>query len=535
MSNVQSFELEKPKKFNFVRDVLDRNAKECADLSALYWVASDGHKEITTFKEMSVASQKAANVLKSHGLKRGDVVILVIGKLPVWWTLFSACLRLGIVISPAPTSISARDLDYRIEAAGAKGLVVQEDLISRYAESEKLKSLTVKFSVAGEEVVGWTAFEPQYEKAPEDCPAEDTDSDEEALCYFTSGTTGYPKMTVHTHASYGIGHEITGKFWLNLSEGDINWSMSDTGWAKAAWGCYFAPWRQKAAIFIAEMPKFNVDETLALLEAHPIHTFCAPPTIYRLLIQENIDVEKISHLKHCVSAGEPLNPEAMNAWIEATGLKIYEGYGQTETVALCGTQTHMEVKPGSMGKAMPGFTVEVVDADGVPVEPGVEGNIAVKVKPERPIGLFREYKNNPEKTAETHQGDWYLTGDKAYKDDDGYLWFLSRSDDVIISSGYRIGPFEVESAIQEHPAVLECAVVSSPDKTRGEVVKAFIILTGNHYPSDELIKDIQNHVKNVTAPYKYPRKIEFVTELPKTISGKIRRVELREREWRKSS
>ncbi len=529
------FTLNKPEKFNFVRDILDQNAKEYPDLTALYWVGVENEVVKLSFSDMSKRSQRAANVLKSAGLKRGDVVILVIGKKPVWWDLFSACIRLGLVISPAPTSISAQDLDYRIESAEAKGIIAESHLADAFQKSERLSELTMRMTYGIQRIDNWASYELAYEKAGNQCAAEDTDADEASLCYFTSGTTGYPKMTLHTHASYGIGHEVTGKYWLNLKRGDLNWSMSDTGWAKAAWGCYFAPWRQAAAIFIAEMPRFNVFETLYLLENHPISNFCAPPTIYRMLVQNNIEGSKLSHLKHCVSAGEALNPEAMNQWTRATGLKIYEGYGQTETVCVCGTQKGMIVKPGSMGKPMPGFDVEVVDDEGNPVACKVEGNIAIRVKPERPIGLFREYKNNPNKTKSVFLGDWYLTGDKAYKDDDGYLWFVSRSDDVIISAGYRIGPFEVESAIQEHDAVLECAVIGVDDDVRGEIVKAFIILTENYEASNDLAKEIQDYVKSITAPYKYPRRIEFVESLPKTISGKIRRVELREREEKMAS
>jgi len=338
-------------------------------------------------------------------------------------------------------------------------------------------------------------------------------------------------MVAHTHASYGVGHQITGKLWLDLTPNDLHWTLSDTGWAKAAWGCFFGPWSQGAAIFMQDATgRFDAQETLRLLERYQITTFCAPPTAYRMLVLEDLKAYDLRELRHCVGAGEPLNPEVIDAWQQGTGLTIRDGYGQTETVLLCGNFPGMEVRPGSMGKPSPGFEVAVIDEDARPVEPGEEGDIAVRVRPQRPVGLFKEYWNDSEATRRAMRGDYYVTGDRAYVDADGYFWFVGRADDVIISAGYRIGPFEVESALVEHPAVVESAVIASPDPVRGEIVKAFVILAPGYEPSDTLTEEIQEHVKGVTAPYKYPREIEFVTELPKTISGKIRRVELRERE-----
>ncbi|MGE0544923.1 MAG: AMP-binding protein, partial [Dehalococcoidia bacterium] len=356
-------------------------------------------------------------------------------------------------------------------------------------------------------------------------------ADEPALLYFTSGTTGYPKMVAHTHASYGIGHQITGKLWLDVTPNDLHWTLSDTGWAKAAWGCLYGPWSQGAAIFMQDATgRFDAKETLGLLETYQITSFCAPPTAYRLLVLEDLDGYDLGELRTCVGAGEPLNPEVIDAWQTGTGLTIRDGYGQTETVLLCGNLPGMEVRPGSMGRPSPGFEVAVIDDDGKPLEPGQEGDIAVRVHPQRPVGLFQEYWNDPAATAGAMRGDYYVTGDRAFMDGDGYFWFVGRADDVIISAGYRIGPFEVESALVEHPAVVESAVVASPDPVRGEIVKAFVILAPGFTASDQLTDEIQEHVKRVTAPYKYPREIEYVTELPKTISGKIRRIELRDRE-----
>ncbi|HEY0722921.1 MAG TPA: acyl--CoA ligase, partial [Pyrinomonadaceae bacterium] len=364
-----------------------------------------------------------------------------------------------------------------------------------------------------------------------------TRSDDPCLIYFTSGTVGYPKMVLHTHASSPVGHTVvTGRYWLDLRPDDLHWNLSEMGWAKAAWSNFFGPWGNGAALFIQDARgKFDAAETLTLLRRYPITTFCAPPTAYRLLVQQDLSQASFPALRHCVGAGEPLNPEVIEAWHAATGLTIRDGYGQTETVLLCGNFPGMEVRPGSMGKPSPGFDVAVIDHEGHELGPNQEGDIAVRVRPERPLGLFQEYWRNPEAMERSFKGDWYLTGDRAYHDADGYFWFVGRADDVIISAGYRIGPFEVESALVEHPAVMEAAVVASPDAVRGEIVKAFVILAPGHTGSDALAAELQEYVKSVTAPYKYPREIEFVTELPKTISGKIRRVELREREQQRRS
>jgi acyl-coenzyme A synthetase/AMP-(fatty) acid ligase len=342
-----------------------------------------------------------------------------------------------------------------------------------------------------------------------------------------------PKITVHTHVSYPMGHRTTGAYWLDLQPDDLHWNMSDTGWAKASWSSFFGPWNQGAALFVHHSPRFDAKKTLELLSKYPITTYCGAPTNYRVLVLEDLSQYKFSTLRHCVAAGEPLNPEVIDVWRKATGVTIRDGYGQTESCVLVANFPGQPVKEGSMGKPAPGFYVSIIDNDGNEVEPGVEGDIAVRVKPDRPVGLFKEYFGEPERTAGCFKGDWYITGDRGIKDGDGYLWFVGRADDVIISSGYRIGPFEVESALIEHDAVAESAVVASPDELRGEIVKAFVVLAPGYSPSEELVKELQNFVKNNTAPYKYPREIEFVESLPKTVSGKIRRIELRELEQKR--
>jgi len=519
-----------PEYFNFSGDVLDKWAQDPNKL-ALWWVDDDGNEVKKTFAELCQRSRQLCNVLSEQGVKKGDVVIVIMPRLIEWWEVNIACLRMGAVISPGTTQLTPKDLKYRFDSAEAVCIITDNDNAPKVdavrADCPTLKS----FILVGDKKEGWTNYEEVVSAASDQFETVNTRSDDNAILYFTSGTTGYPKMTVHTQASYGIGHYVTGKFWLDLREDDLHWNLSDTGWAKAAWSSLFGPWNCGAALFVHHTPRFDVKKTLTNLEKYPVTTLCGPPTAYRMFVLEDLSKYNFKTLRHVVAAGEPLNPEIIDYWEKHTSLKIRDGYGQTETCCLAGTFPCLEVRAGSMGKPTPGFVVEVIDENGNILPSGQEGDIAVKVKPERPVGLFKEYWKNPEKTASTYRGDWYCTGDRAIKDEDGYLWFVGRSDDVILASGYRIGPFEVESALLEHPAVAESAVVSSPDEMRGEVVKAFIILAPGYQGSDELVKELQDYVKKVTAPYKYPRKIEFVDSLPKTISGKIRRIELREREW----
>ena len=527
-----NFSWERPDKFNFTRDVIDHWADEDADKLAMYWVDDEGNEIKKTFKDISLASRRLCNVLNQAGVQRGETIILLLGRLPQWWEVFSASLRMGTVISPGTVQLSAKDLQYRINEA--KAVCVVTDVINAVKLDEvqgQCPTIKAKLLI-GAEREGWLSYETCMENASDEFETADTHHDDEAMCYFTSGTTGFPKMCIHTH-SYAIGHQTTGRFWLDLRPGDLHWNISDTGWAKAAWSSYFGPWNCGAAVFVHHSPGFNAKQTLDLLQRYPITTMCGAPTIYRMLVLEDLNQHRFTSLRHCVSAGEPLNPEIIEIWKKATKITIRDGYGQTETAILCGSFPCIEPRFGSMGKPAPGIDLNVVDDHGNIVAANTEGDIAVRVKPERPQGLFKEYKNDPEKTLAVNQGDWYLTGDRAQVDEDGYFWFVSRADDVILSAGYRIGPFEVESALIEHPAVAESAVVSSPDETRGEVVKAFVVLASGYESGEELKKEIQDHVKQVTAPYKYPRKLEFVDALPKTVSGKIRRIELRQREWAK--
>ena len=523
-----SFQWERPERYNFARDVIDRWEP---DNPALFWVNDEGTEISRTFAQISETSRRLCNVLSEAGVRAGNTVIVMLPRVIPWWETFTATLRMGAVISPGTVQLSEKDLEYRINAAEATCVITDSANAAKVdAVMENCPTLTARIVTDGQRD-GWIDYRQTVAAAAPEFESADTRADDEAICYFTSGTTGYPKMCIHTH-SYAIGHRITGELWLDLKTDDLHWNVSDTGWGKAAYSSYFGPWLCGTTLFIHHTTGFNPQQTLELLARYPITTFCGAPTIYRMLVLEDLSHYEFKALRHCTGAGEPLNPEIIETWKKATGLTIRDGYGQTESVILCASFPCIEPKAGSMGRPAPGIDLQVIDDEGNIVETNTEGDIAVCIEPQPPQGFFREYRNDPERTAATRRGDWYVTGDRAYRDEDGYFWFVSRADDVILSAGYRIGPFEVESALIEHPAVAESAVVSSPDKTRGEVVKAFVVLAPGFSASEELKLTLQGHVKRVTAPYKYPRRIEFMDNLPKTVSGKIRRVELRESEWR---
>jgi len=533
-SSYRDFSWPRPERFNFARDVVDDWAGRDPDKLALLWVDDHGREEQRSFADISTTSCRVAGLLRDAGVETGDYIVMILGRQIAWWEVFTAALRMGAVISPGTTQLSARDIAYRVNAARATCVVTDADNADKVDQAfAECPGLKVRVLVDGERD-GWLDYRSAVAAQSADFQTVDTAASDVAMCYFTSGTTGYPKMCLHAH-SYGLAHQTTGKYWLDLSPEDLHWNCSDTGWAKAAWSSYFGPWYQGAALFVHHTQGFKALRTLQLLDQYPITTFCGAPTIYRMFVQEDLSQFEFASLRHCVGAGEPLNPEIIETWRRATGITIRDGYGQTETVLLCGNYPGMETRYGSMGKPAPGIDLQVVDEDGAILPVGEEGDLAVRVKPEAPQGLFLGYQGEAGKTAESFRGDWYITGDRARVDEDGYFWFVSRADDVILSAGYRIGPFEVESALIEHPAVAESAVVSSPDEQRGEVVKAFVVVAPGYEPGEALAQALQEHVKSVTAPYKYPRRIEFVEELPKTVSGKIRRVELREREWRQAS
>jgi acyl-coenzyme A synthetase/AMP-(fatty) acid ligase len=526
----REFRWEVPEHYNFAVDVVDHWGEDAQKL-AMLWVNERGDEKRLTFRDFTVRSNQVGNALRTTGIRKGDRILIMSPRLPEWWEAVLGIMKIGAISMPGTTLLTPKDVAYRIQAAEAVAVITDEEGALKVEQvANECPTLRLKI-VLGAEREGWVNYARAVALAMSTLKPEQTRSDEPMMIYFTSGTAGYPKMVLHTHVSYPIGHIVTGKYWLDLKPTDLHWNLSDTGWAKAAYSNLFGPWIMGAAMFTFDgRGRFDARQTLELLERYPISTFCAPPTAYRLLVLENLRHYHLAALRHCIGAGEPLNPEVIEAWQRGTGQIIRDGYGQTETVILVANFPPLPVKPGSMGKPSPGLTIGIVDDDGREVPAGIEGDIAVKLTPIRPVGLFKEYWRNPEATSNCIRGEWYITGDRAIRDADGYFWFIGRADDVIISAGYRIGPFEVESALVEHPSVAEAAVVASPDQLRGEIVKAFVILAPGHQPSEQLMQDLQEHVKRVTAPYKYPREIEFTTELPKTISGKIRRVELRQRE-----
>ncbi len=531
----RGFRWEAADDYNFAVHTMGHWAEDPEKL-AMLWIGPDGREERYTFVHFDEQSSRVAHAFERLGIGKGDRVLVMLPRIPEWWETVLGLMKLGAVAIPCTTLLTPKDIQYRSDVAETVAMVTDrpgaEKVAQVRAQCPTLRSVIVVDEPGAECPADCIGYHPAVDVGSPVWYGSRTKSTDPCLIYFTSGTVGYPKMVLHTHASYPKAHtDVTGHYWLDLRPDDLHWNLSEMGWAKAAWSSFFGPWGNGAAMFIQDARgKFNAKETLDMLARYPISTFCAPPTAYRLLVQEDLRSYHFPALRHCVGAGEPLNPEVIAAWQEATGLTIRDGYGQTETVLLCGNFPPMDVRPGSMGMPSPGYDVAIIDENGAELGPNQEGDIAVRVKPERPMGLFVEYWRNPEAMERAFVGDWYRTGDRAYRDADGYFWFVGRADDVIISAGYRIGPFEVESALVEHPAVVEAAVIASPDAVRGEIVKAFVILAPGYQASDALATELQEHVKSVTAPYKYPRQIEFVTELPKTISGKIRRVELRERE-----
>ena len=539
----RDFHLDVPEHFNFATDVIGKWADDPGKL-AMFWLGRQGEERQLTFAHFAEQSSRAANALAALGIQKGDRVLVMLPRIPEWWESVLGLIKLGAVAIPCTTLLTTKDIQFRAEIADARGFITDNEGAQKF-DQVRAECPGVRFTILADEGAtgseqreGWTSYHQITSQAAAEFSAPKTSSSDPCLIYFTSGTVGYPKMVLHTQASYPIGHTITAKYWLDLHEDDLHWNLSEMGWAKAAWSNLFGPWLMGAAMFIQDARgKFNALETLEMLHKYPITTLCAPPTVYRMLVLDEplayLKANPPRALRHCVGAGEPLNPEVIKVWQEATGMTIRDGYGQTETVLLCGNFPPLVVKPGSMGKPCPGFDVSVIDHDGSELPANKEGDIAVRIKPQRPTWMFQEYWRNPEASAACVRGDWYITGDRAYKDEDGYFWFVGRADDVIITAGYRVGPFEVESALKEHPAVAESAVVASPDPMRGEIVKAYVILAPSYTASPELATEIQELVKRVTAPYKYPREIEFVESVPKTISGKIRRVELREMEHQK--
>jgi len=490
------FKWEVPEYFNFAGEVIDKWAED-PDKLAMLWVDDDGNEVRKTFLELSRASKKLANLLTDQGVKKDDVVMVVLPRNIEWWETFTACVRMGALIAPGTTQLTAKDIEYRANTSEAVCIITDNEIAAKFDEvADKCRTVKTRIVIT-EPRDGWLFYADEVKNASDEFETAKIRSDDNCLIYFTSGTEDLPKMALHTHASYPIGHQVTGKYWLDLKPEDMHWNVSEIGWAKAAWGSFFGPWNCGAAQFIHHTDRFDPVKTLDMLAKYPVTTMCGTPTIYRMLVLQDLSRYKFPSLRHCVAAGEPLNPEIIEVWKKSTGCIIRDGYGQTETVLLCGSFPCIESRFGSMGKPAPGFDLQVIDEDGNILPSNTEGDIAVRVKPERPVGLFKEYWKEPDRTASVYRGDWYLTGDRAYRDEDGFFWFVGRADDVILTSGYRIGPFEVESALIEHPAVAESAVVSSPDETRGELVKAFVVLAPGYTAGDDLVRELQDHVKKV--------------------------------------
>ncbi|GGF76669.1 acyl-CoA synthetase [Terasakiella brassicae] len=526
------FSLEIPSNYNFAFDLVEKRAKDEPNKVAYIAVSRDGEQmEEHTYAKLNAKANRFANGLRSLGCKKGDFACVVIARIPAWYEVLVGAMKVGVVSMPGTNLLTAHDLEYRINRAGAKLAIVTAEHAEKIEEIKEKCPTLEHLIIIGEDRDGWVNFETLCSENSDELSRDDvepTGADDMMLIYFTSGTTSMPKMVPRDY-SYGLAHAITGKYWMDLQDGDVHWTLTDTGWAKAAWGMLFPPMLMGATIVLYDGDgRFDGDFHLKLIERLNVTSFCAPPTVYRVFAQMDLSPYNLGSLKHCIGAGEPLNPEVMRTWKQATGCDVYDGYGQTETVNIVANYKGMEIRPGSMGKPVPGLTVDVVDDDGHIVADDTVGHIAVKMTEQHPYGLFKGYFKDEAANAKCFSNGWYYTGDTATRDKDGYIWFVGRSDDVITSSGYRISPFEVESALIEHPAVAESAVVAKPDEMRGEIVKAYVTLAAGYEASDELEKEIQDFVKHLTAPYKYPREIEFRDALPKTISGKIRRVELRD-------
>lgn len=521
-----------PDNFNFGYYVVDEWAKTNPGKRALCWVNDKGEHRDFTFGEIREQSDRAASYFQSLGIGRGDMVMLVLKRRYEFWFAIIGLHKIGAITIPATHLLTKKDLVYRNNAATIKAIVSTDDkIVINHIDESMPESPSVQHRiVCGESTPeGWSNFNKGLAEAkPFIRPQVANTNDDISIMYFTSGTTGEPKMVIHDF-TYPLGHIVTAKYWHNLNENSLHLTVADTGWAKAVWGKIYGQWIVGACIFVYDHEKFNPGEMLSLISKYKVTSFCAPPTIYRFFIREDLSKYDLSALEYCTTAGEALNPSVFETLYKATGLKIMEAFGQTETTPTIITFPWMQPKAGSMGVPNPAYDMDLIDADGRSVEEGESGEVVIKTDKFRPLGLFRGYYRDEALTRSVYHDNVYHTGDVAWRDEDGYYWFIGRLDDVIKSSGYRIGPFEVESALMTHPAVVECAITGVPDEVRGQVVKATIVLAQDYKDKagEHLIREIQDHVKKVTAPYKYPRIIEFVDELPKTISGKIKRAQIR--------
>ncbi len=527
----ENLDIQVPDDFNFAYDIVDEYAKIDPDKVALSW-ANENEDKVFTFADLKRLSDKAANFFTSLGITKGDRVLLTLKSRYDFWYCLLALHKIKAIGVPATHMLTTKDIEYRIKAGGINTVITirEENVPESYSEVEKDLGLNLnKIYVGNEKLDGWYDLRAEIEKASSDFkrPEYDVDNvDDISVLFFSSGSTGQPKMIKHNFA-YPLAHIVTSYYWHQVVENGLHYTIADTGWGKALWGEIYGPWIAGSGIYIYDYERFHPYEVLKTALDHDITTLCCPPTMYRFFIHEDIENLDFSSLKHATTAGEPLNQEVYDKFLELSDLSIRESFGQTETVATIANFPWLDLKVGSIGKPAPIFDIKLINSDGVECDVGEEGEIVFDLSDGYPLGLFQGYYNNDEKTSETIYDGYYHTGDSAWIDEDGYYWYKGRIDDVIKSSGYKIGPYEVENALLSHEAVVDCAVTGIPHPIRGQIVKATIILDENYEPSDELTKDIQDHVKHVTAPYKYPRAIEYVDSLPKTISGKIMRKKIR--------
>lgn len=529
----QNYKLNIPENFNFGYDVVDAWAEYDKNKIALVWCDDHNNEVIYTFDDIKRLSNKAANFFKSLGINKGDRVLFLLRQRYEYWFLATALHKIGAILIPASIQLTAKDIAYRSNAAEVKAIVaVNDSYVVEQVELAAADAQTLKHKVIVDGArSGWISLDEELDKFSEDFPRptgdDATHNDDIFLTYFTSGTSGWPKMVAHNH-TYPLGHIVTAKYWQKVVDNKLHMTASDSGWAKFGWGKIYGQWISGAAVLAYDMDKFIPHNMLSVLMKYKPATFCAPPTIFRFLIHEDLTKYDLSFITHCCTAGEPLNPEVYNKWLELTGLRMCEGFGQSESTVLLANFDGFEPNPGSMGKPSPLYNIDIIDDEGNSCDIGEEGELVVRdIDKYMPTGLVCAILGDEKATKEKLGGKFYRTGDIAWRDSKGYYWFVGRADDVIKCSGYRIGPFEVESALMEHPSVLECAITAAPDPDRGQVVKATIVLTRDYEPSNALVHELQEYVKHATAPYKYPRIVEFVDELPKTTSGKIRRVEIR--------
>lgn len=529
----QNFKINVPENFNFAYDIVDEYAKTEPSRLALVWCDDKGEERFFTFADLKYWSDKTANFFKSKGIKKGDKVMLILRRRYEFYFCAMALAKIGAVYIPATFQLTSKDIVYRNNSANIKMIIAWNDseIIGHVEGAQKDSPTLENLVMVGGNRDGWLNFAEQVNEASEDWerPTGEygTQNDDLMIIYFTSGTTSMPKMAAQNF-TYPLGHIVTANYWQRVIDGGLHLTVADSGWAKFGWGKLYGQWICGAVQFVYDMDKFIPKVLLEKMEKYRLSTFCAPPTIYRFLLQEELSNYDLTSIVHCSTAGEPLNHEVYNRFLKETGIRILDGFGQSETTVLVANFEWFETHPGSMGKPNPAYDIDIVDENGEPCAAGVEGELIIRCDGDsRPVGLFGGYYCDDQANAKAWRNNMYHTGDVVYRDENGYFWFVGRNDDVIKASGYRISPFEVESALIEHPGVIECAVTGAPDGVRGIVVKATVVLAAGFQPTDDLKKELQNHVKKVTAPYKYPRIIEFVDELPKTISGKIRRAEIR--------